>query len=161
MKSLGLAKVSSCSLRPMQICITLRCKGKLVVLMRKQRVKLPSALAEAVREAGYCAEQVFNVDEKGLFWKRMPTRTCIAKEEKTAPGHKVSKERLTLLLGANAAGDFKLKRMLVYLAETPRALKSIWKGQLPVIWKSNKKAWVTLQIFEDWFTNYFVPEVKE
>ncbi|XP_070256816.1 tigger transposable element-derived protein 1-like [Myotis yumanensis] len=120
----------------------------------------PSALAEIIREGGYCDKQVFNVDKTGLFWMPMPTRTHIAKEEKTASGHQASKERLTLLLGANAAGDFKLKP-LVCLAENPRAPNGIWKGQLPVIWKSNKKAWVTLGVFEDWFTNHFVPEVKD
>ncbi|KAK1327439.1 hypothetical protein QTO34_014153 [Cnephaeus nilssonii] len=100
----------------------------------------PSALAEIIREGGYCDKQVFNVHETGLFWKHMPTRTYIGKEEKTASGHKASKERLSLLLGANAAGDFKLKA-LVCLAENPMAIKCIWKGLLPVIWKSNKKAW--------------------
>ena len=74
----------------------------------------------------------------------MPNHTYIAKEEKTAPGHKASKERLTLLLGGNAAGGYKLKLLLVYQAENPRVLKG----------------WVTLQIFEDWFTNHFVPEVE-
>ncbi|XP_054569450.1 tigger transposable element-derived protein 1-like [Eptesicus fuscus] len=90
----------------------------------------------------------------------MPTHKYIAKEEKTALGHKASKERLSLLLGANAAGDFKLKP-LVCLTENPRAIKGIWKGLLPVIWKSNKKAWMTRSVFEDWFTNHFVPEVKD
>ncbi|XP_064108006.1 tigger transposable element-derived protein 1-like [Macrobrachium nipponense] len=73
---------------------------------------------------------------------------------------RASKERLTLLLGGNAAGDFKLKPLLVYQAENPRALNGIWKSQLPVIWRSNKKAWVTLAVFEDWFVNYFVPSVE-
>ena len=90
----------------------------------------------------------------------MPNRTYIAKEEKSAPGQKVSKERLTLLLGGNTADDFKLKPLLVYQAENPRALKGICKGQLPVIWKANKKAWVTLEVFEDWFINHFVPSVE-
>ncbi|KAK1327403.1 hypothetical protein QTO34_014194 [Cnephaeus nilssonii] len=120
----------------------------------------PSALAEIIRKGGYCDQQVFNVHETGLFWKHMPTRKYIGKEEKTASGRKASKERLSVLLGANAAGDFKLKP-LVCLAENPRAIKGIWKGLLPVIWKSNKKAWVTLSVFEDWFTNHFVPEVKD
>uniref|UniRef100_A0A3Q1EIV1 HTH CENPB-type domain-containing protein n=1 Tax=Acanthochromis polyacanthus TaxID=80966 RepID=A0A3Q1EIV1_9TELE len=120
----------------------------------------PNALAEIIREGAYCARQVFNVDETGLFWKRMPACTYIAKEEEAAAGHKANKERLTLLLGANAAGDFKLKPLLVHLTENPRALQGIWKGQLPVIWRSNKKAWVTLEIFEDWFTNHFVPDVE-
>ena len=53
------------------------------------------ALAEIIREEGYSAYQVFNVDETGLFWKHIPKHTYIAKEEKSALGHKVSKERPT------------------------------------------------------------------
>ncbi|XP_069815138.1 tigger transposable element-derived protein 1-like [Dendropsophus ebraccatus] len=122
--------------------------------------EFPKALAQIIAEGDYCAQQLFNVDESGLFWKRLPNRTYISKEEKSAPGHKVSKERLTLLLGGNAVGEYKLKPMLVYQAENPRALKGISKAQLPVIWKSNRKAWVTLAVFKDWFNNYFVPSVE-
>jgi hypothetical protein len=57
------------------------------------------------------------------------------------------KDRLALLLGANASGDMKLKPILVYHSENPRALKkSIIKGILPVMWRSNQRAWVT-QVF--------------
>jgi len=86
----------------------------------------------------------------------MPERTYISKEEKSAPGHKAAKDRLTLLLGGNASGDCKLKPMLVYRALNPRALKRIIKASLPVIWKANNKAWVTQVLFEDWFLNHFV-----
>ncbi|XP_045132195.1 tigger transposable element-derived protein 1-like [Portunus trituberculatus] len=137
----------------------LKVQGEAASGDEKAASEFPKVLAEMIKEGDYSAHQVFNVDETGLFWKHMPDRTYITKEEKSAPGHKASKDRVTLLLGS-AAGDFKLKLLLVYQAENPRALKGIWKSQLPVIWKANKKAWVTLAVFEDWFINYFVPRVE-
>ena len=86
-----------------------------------------------VQEGGYSAQQVINFDETGLYWKKMSSRTFISKEEKTAPGFQASKDRVTLLLGGNAAGDLKLKPMMIYHSENPRALKQIIKSHLPVI----------------------------
>jgi hypothetical protein len=90
----------------------------------------------------------------------MPAITFIGKKEKTAQGYKSAKDRLTLLLGGNAAGDFKLKLLLVYHSENPRAFKGKVKTLLPVIWRSNSKAWVTGTIFQDWFCSEFVLAVK-
>ena len=73
----------------------------------------------------------------------------------------MSKERLTLLLGANAAGDLKLKPLLIYFSENPRPLKGLNKNQLHTIWRSNKKAWMTKATFENWFKNHFCTEVKK
>lgn len=67
--------------------------------------------------------QVFKVDESSLYWKKLPNRTYISKEEATGPGLKASKDRLVLMLGANAKGNCKLKPVVVYHMENPRALK--------------------------------------
>lgn len=91
----------------------------------------------------------------------MPDRTYISKEEKTIPGFKAAKDRLTLLLEGNARGDLKLKPLLVYTAENPRALKNVAKALLPVVWKSNPKAWVTQAVFMDWFYNHFIPKMEK
>ncbi|GFW98180.1 tigger transposable element-derived protein 1 [Trichonephila clavipes] len=80
---------------------------------------------EFIETEGYCPQQIFNCDETGLFWKRVPNRTYITKDEKRVPGLKPMKDRMTLLLGTNVSGDMKLKPLLVYHSKYPKALKKI------------------------------------
>ncbi|XP_053643175.2 tigger transposable element-derived protein 1 [Cherax quadricarinatus] len=107
-------------------------------------------------------EQVFNCDETGLFWKKMPSRTYITEEEKALPGHKPMKDRLTLLMCANASGDCKVKPLLVYHSETPRAFRqnNVVKANLCVMWRANSTTWVTRDLFYDWLHHAFAPTVK-
>ncbi|XP_040177160.1 tigger transposable element-derived protein 1-like isoform X2 [Rana temporaria] len=111
----------------------------------------------------YLPEQVFSCNETGLFWKKMPKRTYLTAEENAMPGPKPMKDRLTLLFCANASGDFKVKPLLVYHSENPRAFKKyhVEKSQLNVMWRSNSKAWVTRILFVEWINEVFGPAVKE
>ena len=68
------------------------------------------------------------MDETGLYWKRIPDQSYISKEEKLMPDDKAAKDRLTLLFGGNVSSDLKLKLLLVYHSENPKALKNIAKG---------------------------------
>ena len=71
-----------------------------------------------IKENGYLPEQVFNADE--MWWKKMPSRTFVSKNEKRAPGCKVLKDRITLLLCSNASGDFMAKPMFIKRSLNPR-----------------------------------------
>jgi hypothetical protein len=92
----------------------------------------------------------------------MSNRTYITQEETSLPGHKPMKDILTLLLCGNASGVCKIKPLLIYHSENPRAFKkhNIKKSQLPVMWRSNSKAWITRQYFTEWFNFVFGPSVK-
>ncbi|XP_059800174.1 tigger transposable element-derived protein 1-like isoform X2 [Hypanus sabinus] len=122
--------------------------------------RYPEQLRAMIAELGITPKQVFNADETGLFWKRMPKRTYISKDEMTVSGFKAAQDRLTLLMCSNAEGDCKMKPLVVYHSLNPPALQGLSKNMLPVHWAANKKAWVTGQIFEDWFANHFAVEAE-
>ena len=63
-------------------------------------------------------------------------------------------------MGGNIAG-LKLKLFLIYHAENSWAFTNLSKQMLPVYYQHNKKAWMTLKLFEDMFLNCFIPSVKE
>jgi hypothetical protein len=58
----------------------------------------------------------------GLLEKTNSLQDLHCKEERIMPELKALKERLTLLLGANAARKFNLKPLLMYHYENPRHL---------------------------------------
>lgn len=90
-------------------------------------------------------EDIFNGDETGLFYKLTPDRTLRFKGEK-CEGGKLSKERITVLIVANLLGTEKRKLLVIGKSRNPRCFKNVM--QLPVNYTSNKKAWMTSEIFE-------------
>ncbi|CAB3220360.1 unnamed protein product [Arctia plantaginis] len=107
----------------------------------------------------YDPEFVYNADETGLVWKALPKTTLASKRESSAPGHKVSKERVTVLNCANSTGNHKLPLLLIGKSRNPRAFKNVKK--LPLFYKSQPKAWMTAALFTEWYDEVFIPEVKK
>ena len=112
-----------------------------------------------VCEYGLTSDCIYNADETGLYWRCLPKKTLAGQNETSAPGFKLHKERLTVLTCANASGGHKLKLLVIGKSRSPRALKGV-QG-LPITYKSQKSAWMTKDLFKDWFFSNFIPAVKE
>ncbi|KAG5869351.1 hypothetical protein JTB14_015118 [Gonioctena quinquepunctata] len=110
---------------------------------------------QKVNDLNLDPSQVYNADESGLFWRVMPNKTFVSCNEKDVPGRKVSKERVTILPCANAAGTHALKMVVIGKSNKPRAFKNI---DLPVHYYGQKSAWMTKDLFKKWFDECFVPE---
>lgn len=107
----------------------------------------------------YDPEFLYNADETGLVWKGLPKTTLASKRECSAPGHKVSKDRVTVLNCANCTGSHKIPLLLIGKSKKPRAFKNVKK--LPLFYKNHHKAWMTAALFTEWYDEIFIPEVKK
>lgn len=86
----------------------------------------------------------------------MSTKTTTG-AEKFVPRFKEPKERLTVLCCANASGTYKIKFVVIGKSKKPRAFKNINTDDLPVVYYSQKSAWMNKDVFTE---NKWAPEVK-
>lgn len=110
-------------------------------------------------EKGYSRDDVYNADETGINWRALPRKSLASRREQSAPGFKVSKERITAMVCANASGEHKVKLLVIGKSKKPRCFKNV--HTLPVSYTSQKSAWMTSIIFLDWFKNDFIPSVTK
>lgn len=79
-------------------------------------------------------------------------------EEDQVEGFKQNKERITILLCANASGTHKMDLLVIGKSARHNAFKGL--EHLPVEYESQKNAWMDRTIFKKWFSQHFVPEVR-
>jgi len=65
----------------------------------------------------------------------------------------MSKERLTVFICSNIDSEL-LKPLVIGKAQKPRCFRNLDRNSLPVIWRWNKKAWMTASIMEDWLKSF-------
>ncbi|GBL99753.1 Jerky -like [Araneus ventricosus] len=107
------------------------------------------------------ADQIYNCDGTGLYWRALPTKTLASENEAVTPGRKKMKDRVTILECTNASGSHRVKLPLVRKSKKLRRFKNISKIALPVHYTHQVRAWMNSSLFLEWFHDFFVPEVKK
>lgn len=110
-------------------------------------------------EKGYSRDDVYNADETGVNWRALPRKSLASRREQSAPGFKVSKERITAMVCANASGEHKIKLLVIGKSKNPRSFKNV--HTLPVSYTSQNSAWMSSVIFLEWYKNEFIPSVTK
>ncbi|XP_062710749.1 tigger transposable element-derived protein 1-like [Aedes albopictus] len=120
----------------------------------------PAFVEQEIKAGGYCLDQVFNCDETKLFYKKTPQNSYVSDYTKKMPGAKADKKGFSILFCSNAAGSLMTKPLVINNVAKPRAIKDVIHSNLPVHYRSNKKGWMTQDIFNDWVENCFAPELE-
>jgi len=111
---------------------------------------------------GVDVEPTYNVDETGLLYRGLPSRSDGPSEDRrTARGSKAmkSKDRVTLTLCCNAMGTHKVPVMMIGKAAQPKCFQSEGNAS-PLPFFSQKSAWTDAFVFKRWFEEVFVPAVQ-
>ena len=110
---------------------------------------LNETLPELLRK--YEAENIYNADETGLYWRGLPDRGYSANGE--ASGMKVPKDRITCMVSANMTGTDKLPLLTIGKYGKPRCFPRD-QSKLPVTYKFSSNSWMTGQIYTNWLQNW-------
>ncbi|XP_051158119.1 jerky protein homolog-like [Leptopilina boulardi] len=114
-----------------------------------------------VEEEGCDLSLIFNADESGVYWKRLPEVTLAgANEDYDCPGWKLKKDRVTVLFCSNADGSFTLPLLVIGKSERPRCFNNNYTTSLPVTYTHQASAWMNAKIFFSWYKDQFIPLVQ-
>lgn len=118
----------------------------------------PAAVAKSIEEAqeainagNFALRDVFNADETGLFYKMSPNTTLAIRAE-NVKGTKKEKDRITVLCCANADGSERLPLLVIGKSACPRCFKGINVKALPCIYRSQRKAWMSVELFQEFLS---------
>jgi len=85
------------------------------------------------------------------FFSLEPDRTLATRR---LSGRKKNKERLSIALCANSDRSHKLNPLIIGKYAKPRCFKHVDISNLPMIYRSNKKAWMLTTTFQEWLQEF-------
>lgn len=97
---------------------------------------------------GYRPEDIFNAAECVLFYRLTPEQMSSI-DDFLCPNGERADERLTVLLASSMTGD-RLKPLVIGATTKPPSFQNISENDLPVIWRADKRSWMTCEVFVEW-----------
>ena len=104
--------------------------------------------------AEYDPENVYNMDETGLFFKCLPNRSYVDEENiKEARGTKLmkAKDRVTVYVTTNATGNDLVPLSMIGKSKKPRCFRN---RTLKVRYYNQNKAWSDTKTFSKWWEHF-------
>nr|XP_034196433.1 tigger transposable element-derived protein 2-like isoform X2 [Osmia lignaria] len=98
--------------------------------------------------------QIFKTDKTSLNVKMMPKKLHFKPTD-----FKQNKERFTVMICTNGDGTLKLPLLAIGNSTKSKALENLSPTLLPIHYAQQTNPLITIEIFEDWFRNEFVPRV--
>lgn len=122
--------------------------GVLPVAPRNQRKELQ---ALRLLSGEFKEENVYNLDETGLLWRKAPFDTL------HSPPNELKKDRarICLMVCSNSTGSDRIPLWVVGHKEMPEALRGVNLKAMDCQWRHNQQAWVDVQIMSEWLTMFY------
>jgi hypothetical protein len=100
----------------------------------------------------YQEEDIYNMDETGLFWKKSPSRGLSSRPQR---GVKQDKSRISIVICTNCSGTDRLPLWFIGRYQQPRPLRGINITALGAVYQANQKSWMTGLIMRDWLIAFY------
>lgn len=109
-------------------------------------------LFEQIRK-NFSPQNIFNMDESGIFFNLLPNRTLHYKGERCHGGSR-SKERLTAVFMCNSDGSEKFPVWVIGKSKNPRCFKNLNREKMSCTYSSQKNAWIDGVAFRKLLLNF-------
>jgi hypothetical protein len=127
----------------------------------KENPELLHALSKLYEKISkYEPENVYNMDETGLFFRLLPRYSMLLPNENvdTTRGKKKSKDRISLVVCANATGTHKIPCTVIGKPKRPACIRN---REWPVKYFNQSRAWMDVATCWKWFDEVFQPEINK
>jgi hypothetical protein len=112
-----------------------------------------NAIPKIVNNGGYAAQDIYNQDETGQFWRQVPQRSLVTGKR---AGRKQHKQRITVSLCCNAAGTDKRELFVIGKSKRPRSFPRTFQPELDRgnRYRHNSKAWMMAADLSNWVKDW-------